>query len=199
MRRDDLPSGYDGWQALACGHSGTIPTLGPAPVKALLEKKRSKIWQYDIAHFLSELYSDLHYHRVTHSYSSFSQRALTLAHTHTKHMAPLLLTSSGLDCANYIDLTGTYKMKEEEEINLSHNGYPPPSQDCKFSVLCVGRGIDEDCNLTITTTNQGAMLRTVDGRVVGAVCSHNGAMVTKFTAIEFSGVITPGQGMKVAH
>ena len=194
MRRDDLPSGYDGWQALYCGRGSTAPCSGPAPVRAIKERKHGKLWQHDVTRFLSELHSEMRYHRVTHSYSSFSQRAVTFAHSQSKQTGQLLLTGRDTDCTNYTILTTSYKEEEAEEDEQLHcGGYPPPSQDCCFTVECEGGQMGKDCSLTITVINRGAMLRTVDGRVVGGVCRHNGYIATKFMGIQFSGVVTPGQ------
>ena len=188
MRRDDLPAGYDGWQALSS--SG----YGPAPVKAILESKHSKLWHYDIVRFLSELHSSVRYHRVTKSYSSYSQRAVTLAHTSHSSTAGLIVTAAapGGNESEYINITSCYKHQDEEEEERKTAGYST-NTDCSFTVSCEGEQIGSDTTLSITITNHGAMLRTVDGRVVGGVCRHNGDMATKFMGIQFTGAITPGQ------
>lgn len=164
-------------------------------MRAIRERKHGKLWQQDIIRFLSELHSDIRYYRVSHSYCSYSQQALTLAHSQSKQLGQLLLTGMATDCSNYTILTTSYKEEEEEKQDerLYHNGYPPPSQDCQFTVVCEGGEVGKDCTLTITVINRGAMLRTVDGRVVGAVCRHTGSTATRFMGIQFSGVVTPGQ------
>ena len=183
MRRDDLPAGYDGWQALITSNGG----YGPAPVRAILESKHGKLWQYDIVRFLSELHSSVRYHRVTQSYSSYSQRAVTLAHT--SHSTGLVVTSERE--GEYIDITSSYKHQDEQAASYLTRH----AADCTFKVTCEGGEINSsgDATLNISITNHGAMLRTVDGRVVGGVCRHNGTMSSKFMGIQFTGAITPGQ------
>lgn len=182
MRRDDLPAGYDGWQALITSNGG----YGPAPVRAILESKHGKLWQYDIVRFLSELHSSVRYHRVTESYSSYCQRAVTLAHT--THSTGMVVTSSKRD-NEYQDITSSYKHQNEQVASYSSH-----AADCSFEVTCKGGEIGSgDATLNISITNHGAMLRTVDGRVVGGVCRHNGTMSSKFMGIQFTGAITPGQ------
>lgn len=186
MRRDDLLADYDGWQAFCCGWGVSTPGSGPAPVRAIREKKQGKLWQYDVVKFLSELHSEMRYLRVTHSYSSYSQRAVSLAHTDCSATGRLVLAgSSGDKC---LDITSTYKEERTTDETTT-----PKSRDCHFSVECEGNKLGTDPTLTITITNRGPMLRTVDGKVVGGVCRHSGQISTKFMGVEYSGAITPEQ------
>ena len=60
MRRDDLPPGYDGWQAVdSPSTGGPTDSVGPVPVKAVLQKQVGKIWQGASQYFLSELLSEV--------------------------------------------------------------------------------------------------------------------------------------------
>ena len=59
MRRDDLPPGYDGWQAIDSPSSGPTNSVGPVPVKAIREKQIGKTWQGASQYFMSELLSEV--------------------------------------------------------------------------------------------------------------------------------------------
>ena len=73
--------------------------------------------------------------------------------------------------------------------------FPPPTRDCTF-VVSIGDGVrlGEPIELNVIIKNCGAMLRTVDGRVVGQVIYYCGQVVRKFMSMQFTGAISPGQG-----
>jgi len=53
--------------------------------------------------------------------------------------------------------------------------------------------LGDDIVLTVRIRNNGLMMRTVDGRVVGKVIYHTGVPVRSFLSMQFSGVVSPGQ------
>ena len=59
MRRDDLPAGYDGWQAVDSPSTGPTDSVGPVPVKAVQERQIGKLWQGASQYFMSELLSEV--------------------------------------------------------------------------------------------------------------------------------------------
>ena len=50
-----------------------------------------------------------------------------------------------------------------------------------------------DIEVTVTVSNKGAMLRRVDGRVVGTAVYYTGQQVRSFMSMDFTGLVSPGQ------
>ena len=76
-----------------------------------------------------------------------------------------------------------------------HRGFlHPPTRDCAFDLKLSGPvKLGEDIEVTVTVCNNGAMLRTVDGRLVGTAVFYTGHMVRTFMSLDFSGLVSPGQ------
>ena len=51
----------------------------------------------------------------------------------------------------------------------------------------------DDITLSVGIRNAGAMLRTVDGRVVGCSVLYTGRPLRSFMSMQFSGTVSPGQ------
>ena len=72
--------------------------------------------------------------------------------------------------------------------------FPPPTRDCSFELVVNNEAkLGDDIVLTVRIRNNGLMMRTVDGRVVGKVIYHTGVPVRSFLSMQFSGVVSPGQ------
>lgn len=199
MRRDDLPPGYDGWQVLdatsqdkQCGRF----RIGPAPVMAIHERKSGKEWLYDGEFVISEICADVRYLRVGKNFTNGINKHLSVAHVSHDEVGVALVTSRG-DQESPLDLTGDYKEPPEKPAStgiLSGSRFPPPSKDCSFEVKTSDNSaLGEEITITVTITNRGAMMRTVDGRVVGTVTHYTGQPVRNFMSMQFTGVISPGQ------
>ena len=200
MRRDDLPPGYDGWQVLdatsqdkQCGRF----RIGPASVLAIRERKSGKQWLYDGEYIISEISADVRFLRVGKNFTSGTNKHVSVAHVAHDEVGVALVTSRG-DQENPLDLTNQYKDTSKRPTQsgtiLSTSHFPPPTKDCAFEVKTSDDSVlGKEITLTITIRNRGAMMRTVDGRVVGTVIHYTGQPVRNFMSMQFSGVISPGQ------
>ena len=200
MRRDDLPSGYDGWQVLdatsqdkQCGRF----RIGPVSVLAIQERKLGKESLYDGEFVISEVSADIRFLRVGKNFTNGTNRHLSIAHVAHNEVGVALVTSEG-DQEHPLDLTGLYKdvskKPETPSTVLSVSHFPPPSKDCSFEVKTSDHAsLGEEITITVTIRNKGAMMRTVDGRVVGTVIHYTGQPVRNFMSMQFTGVISPGQ------
>ena len=200
MRRDDLPPGYDGWQVLdatsqdkQCGRF----RIGPASVIAIRERKVGKQAFFDGEFIISEISSDIRFLRVGKNFTNGTNKHLSVAHVAHNEVGVALVTGLG-DQGNPLDVTNEYKDMSEKPATtrtiLSASHYPPPTKDCSFEVITSDHSsLSEEITITITIRNKGAMMRTVDGRVVGTVIHYTGQSVRNFMSMQFSGVISPGQ------
>lgn len=212
MRRDDLPAGYDGWQAIDSPYSGPADSVGPVPVRAVWERQTGKIWQGASQYFMSELLSEVnsvgvvsgcgHYpapfhqirfHRVVHTYAHMNNQACTLAQVQEARTGLLVVTPT-LD-GNYSNITCSYRervVQDDPAPNTTYP-YPRPSQDCRCEVSCRGQWVGSDVEVIVTISNNGPMLRTVDGRVVGMTTRYTGQVLASFLHMQMTGSIIPGQ------
>ncbi len=71
--------------------------------------------------------------------------------------------------------------------------FPPQSRDCSFSVSCESVRLGESVTLVTSIANNGALQRTVDGRVVCHVVDYTGHVMRRFASMTFTGVVAPGQ------
>ena len=200
MRRDDLPPGYEGWQVLDATsqdkQSGRF-RIGPAPVMAIRERKSGKEWLYDGEFVISEIGADVRYLRVGKNFSNGTNKHLSVAHVSHDEVGVALVTSGG-EQTSPLDLTEDYKEPMEEKPVptgiLSGSRFPPPSKDCTCEVKTSdGSALGEEIVVTVTIGNRGAMMRIVDGRVVGTIIHYTGQPVRNFMSMQFTGVISPGQ------
>lgn len=206
MRRDDLPRGYDGWQVLDATsqdrQSGRY-RIGPASVVAIKNNQSSKKWPYDVEYVRSQLTADVCYYRVTSSFSTASNQAFSLASVGKGEVGTCLVTSSYTNTEKYkpLTLTADYRepivSAEPAEASRQQRGFPyPPARDCSFD-LALGASVNlgEDIEISVTVANNGAMLRTVDGKLVGTAVYYTGQPVRSFMSLDFSGLVSPGQSM----
>lgn len=201
MRRDELPQGYDGWQVLDATsqdrHSGRY-RIGPASVLAIRNGQTGKMWPHDVEFVLSQLNADISYYRVSSSYATTSNQSISLAKVCRGEVGTCLVTSSYSkeDECKPLEVTGNYR---EHPINAEPDANAqriplPPTCDCSFDLKLSGAvKFGEDIHITVRVTNNGAMLRTVDGRVVGTVIYYTGQPVRTFMSMDFSGLVSPGQ------
>ena len=203
MRRDDLPTGYDGWQVLDATsqpkQSGHYRT-GPASVRAIREgRSGDKKWPYSNQVIISEVSADTRYIRVSKSYGSCSNSTFTVAQVQHGETGTLIVTSSPNDTPTHpLDITAHYKellpMATPSVAEKTASRFPAPSRDCTFDVSTnEGATLGEDVIITISIANKGAMLRTLDGRVVGKVIRYTGHIVHSFMSMQFKGIVSPGQ------
>ena len=210
MRRSDLPEGYDGWQVLdptsQDRQSGRY-RIGPASVIAAKEGHSGKKWPYDLEFVKSEVGADVRYLRVSSSYSTVSSATTSLAHVNHNEVATSLVTTScGEDWGSEpLDITNNYRNipptpSEPSSESSCSQRFPSPTRDCFFEVeMNDGAKLGEDIKIKVSVRNGGGMLRTVDGKVVGSIIYYTGQPVHSFMTMQFSGQISPGQGMNLFH
>ncbi len=201
MRRDDLPLGYEGWQVVDATpqdkQSGRF-RIGPAPVRAVQEGKAGRKWAYDCEYVTSEVGSDVRYLRVTQNCASTTVKTVSVAQVRGNETGSLILTSVGSGSDSRLDVTSSYKQIEQNSDRQWSSSFPPPSKDCSFSVvMSEGVRVGESVEVRVDIRNEGAMLRTVDGRVVGRVVLYTGRVVRNLLSMEFSGDVSPGQSKSI--
>lgn len=201
MRRDDLSQGYDGWQVLDATsqdrHSGRY-RIGPASVLAIRNGRSGKMWPHDVEFVMSQVNADISYYRVTSNFATASNQSISLAKVCRGEVGTSLVTSSYAEENHCLPLEVTANYREHPistEPDTGAQRLPlPPTRDCCFDLkLSSDVKFGEDINITIRVTNNGAMLRTVDGRVVGTVIYYTGQPVRTFMSMDFSGLVSPGQ------
>ena len=199
MRRDDLPQGYDGWQALdptsQDRQSGRF-RIGPASVKAIKQCQSGKKWPYDVEYVMSRITADVSYYRVTSNFSTVSNQAISLARVNKGEVGTSLVTSSHLksDKCKPLDRSADYRDSHASSAAPAQRLPCPPTRDCSFSLqLSGGVELGHDIGITVTVSNNGAMLRRVDGRVVGTAVYYTGQPARSFMSMDFTGLVSPGQ------
>lgn len=208
MRRDDLPRGYNGWQVLDATsqdrQSGCY-RIGPASVTAIKRGLSGKKWPYDAEYVMSQLEADVCYYKVTSSFSTTSNQAISLARVARGEVGTCVVTASfaSADAHKPLDRTAQYKILATSTTpplyTATHHFLCPPARDCSFALkVSAGAKLGQDIEIVLSVTNNGAMLRTVDGRVVGASIFYTGHSVRPFMSMDFSGLISPGQSMSPA-
>ncbi len=126
-----------------------------------------------------------------------SNRQCTLAKVLTNQCGRLIVTTDPTDSCNYIDITAEYKegVVDIKATPLSSPtrpySYPVPCKDCSIEMTCTRGGVADDFVVTVTLTNNGPMLRTLDGRLVVIATQYNGDNPKSIAFTEFSGKITP--------
>ena len=148
---------------------------------------------YGGEYILSEVTADTRYlriGRVANRPSSFAQ----VRHDEVGSEVVTMVTDEN-DSLTLATITDQYRELTEQAPSSHTTHFPPPTRDCTFCIntnndVCLG----ETIQVSVIIKNCGAMLRTVDGRVVGHVIYYNGRVVRKFMSMQFTGVISPGQG-----
>ena len=99
--------------------------------------------------------------------------------------------------SDWLDITASYRKDRPTTMPLpkSPYPYPPPSRDCHVEVTCSHVTLGSDFNVTVTITNKGPMLRTVDGKIVGMSTQYTGKIFKSFLSMQFEGSVTPQQSM----
>ena len=201
MRRDDLAEGYSGWQVLdptSQGRQGGRFRIGPASVRAIREGLSGKQWPYNNEYVRSEVESDVKYLRSLGHYNyGTTNKLLNLAKVNRNEVGTSIITQSPQrNKQESLDLTDTYKSVKTSTPSIVDKAhiFPSPAQDCSFEVkhnqdVKLGDNLD----LNVVVGNKGAMLRTIDGKVVGFSILYTGEPMSSFMSMEFSGIISPGQ------
>lgn len=209
MRRDDLPEGYGGWQVLdpiSQGRQSGRYRIGPSSVRAVREGLSGKKWLYDNEYVRSEVESDVRYVRSMGTYSFCKPNSQqNIARVNRDEVGTCIVTSSyvgGVSEHEPLDITALYKNMSDNAKDeptpcfYMDNGrtFPSPSRDCTFYVETSGGvKLGEEVCVSVRVCNEGAVLRTVDGRVVGSVILYTGEPICNFMSMEFSGIISAGQ------
>ena len=129
-----------------------------------------------------------------------SNRQCSLAKVMQNQCGQMIITTDPNDTSRYINITAEYKTISTiapPHSELATYPYPPPSKDCSIQVACGHGDVCNDFTITITLTNSGPMVRTVDGRVVVITNQCNGDHPKSLLFTEFSGKITPKRGMSL--
>ncbi|KAG7326469.1 hypothetical protein KOW79_009870 [Hemibagrus wyckioides] len=132
MKREDLPEGYDGWQAVDPTpqerSDGTF-RCGPAPVKAIRECRTDM--NYDVPFIYAEV------NAVVHRYIMCQSQILSCT-TETDRVGALICTK-GLGSDKPQDITSTYKHNKESargfSVELNLDKMPVVGENICFSVI----------------------------------------------------------------
>ena len=126
-----------------------------------------------------------------------SNRQCTLVQVKSD-MTGLLMVTNDNNIQNYIDITDEYKERATPTPTpTSLYPYPPPSKDCNIEMTCSGSEVGKDFQITLNLTNNGPMVRTIDGRIVIMSSQYTGQNPNPFMFMQFAGTITPGQGITI--
>ena len=203
MRRDDLPSGYDGWQVIdptsQDKQSGRF-RVGPASVEAIRTEKSGKKAPYDAEYIISEVSADVRYLRVSSNHTLGQTRTVGVAYVNHSEVGAEIVTSSA--DGELVDVTSSYKDSSSlvENDTNSHTRFPLPTKDCEVKVLTSDTSkYGEAISVVVTIQNKGAFLRTVDGRVTGRVVYYTGQHVRQLLSMQFTGTICPGQSQFMSN
>lgn len=147
------------------------------------------------SYIISEVNADVRYLRVSKSFATVSNRTVSVAKVCCGEVGTLIATSAGAGFTP-LDITTSYRDTEVSPSSPVQSSFhfPPPTRDCSFELVTSDKTrLGDDIVLSIQVMNEGSMMRTVDGRVVGKVVYHTGVPVRSFMSMQFSGVISPGQ------
>lgn len=199
MRRPDLVPGYDGWQvvdsALQSRCSGKYG-IGPVPVVALKQRKARERGCHGGEFILAEVTADVRYLRVQSTGLNRPTSVAQVRHDETGlEIVTMATDEHGSVCLSTI--TDQYRDPSHVTDHAPLH-FPSPAKDCTFSLSADEACIGEPIHIHITIANGGAMLRTIDGRVLGHVIHYHGQVAQQFMSMRFSGVISPSAG-ELAH
>ena len=215
MRRDDLPTGHDGWQALdptSQHRQGGTRCIGPVSLPSVKEERvygekgrrgggggggrgaggggRGNGNGEECLH--SEVSADVRFLRVLKSFTSITNRVLSVALVRHDQVGRSLLAGNGSDLSP-INVTSNYKeVGPHDRATFTH--YPAPSRDCKIDITTNDAAkLGKKISLTVAISNQGLHLRTLDGKVGGHIVRYTGVAIREFMSMQFTGVVAPGQ------
>ena len=115
---------------------------------------------------VSEVNSDLRFLRVSKSYASITNQIMAVALVRHGEVGVRLIAGVGIGL-DAVDVTSDYKIGAGTVQEA-----PPtfPSRDCSVEVVMGDGGkLGEAVELTVTVSNHGHLLRTLDGRVEGHI------------------------------
>lgn len=116
---------------------------------------------------VSEVAADLRFLRVSKSYASITNRILSVALVRHNQIGVSLVAGNGTSMDPLI-VTHAYK-KEELQNKAPPTHLASPARDCTVEVNTVDSKLGEQISLSVTVTNHGHMLRTLDGKVEGRI------------------------------
>ena len=113
---------------------------------------------------VSEVSADIRFLRISKSYSTITNRVMSVALTKHNEVGVHLVAGDGVSLTP-LDVTDTYKSVELQRVPT----HRLPTRDCSVEVGMKGEGVrlGDKVELTVTVANHGHMLRTLDGRVEG--------------------------------
>ncbi|XP_034978245.1 protein-glutamine gamma-glutamyltransferase 2 [Zootoca vivipara] len=148
MTRQDLPGGYDGWQALdptPQEKSEGVYCCGPTPVRAV--KEGDLKLKYDVKFVFAEVNADVAYLMLQ---SDMSRKRTTYSTLVGKHIST---KSVGRDAKE--DITHNYKYPEDSEEERSvfekakhQKVYPPPEEGLKVKIKA-SEGMNNGCDFDV--------------------------------------------------
>ncbi len=127
--------------------------------------------------------------------SRLVSKQFTLAHTRKDEVATEIVTmgtDNKTNAAILLDVTSDYRIPPTPPHTRTPH-FPHQSRDCSFQVSCQPVPLGEVITVVTRITNEGALQRSVDGRVVCYVMAYTGRLVRRFANMTFTGVVAPGQ------
>ena len=119
-------------------------------------------------YIVSEVNADLRFLRVSKSYASITNQIMSVALVCHNRVGVRLVAGNGTS-VDPVNVTDAYKWAEFCE-KVPHSRPPLPTRDCSVEVSTMdGCKLGERVQLTVTVTNHGHLLRTLDGRVEGHI------------------------------
>ena len=119
-------------------------------------------------YIISEVNADLRFLRVSKSYANITNRVLSVALVRHDQIGVRLVAGNGTSL-DPLNVTDTYKqVGQHDETPATH--LPIRSRDCTVEVsMTDSRKLGETLELSVTVTNHGPLLRTLDGKVEGHI------------------------------
>ena len=146
------------------GDHGTRGSRGQKTVKrGCGEGRNSNGAEY----IISEVNADLRFLRVSKSYASITNRILSVALVRHDQIGVQLLAGNGASL-DPLNITDAYKQVEQND-ETPHTHLPTRNRDCTVEVSMADKKLGETLELSVTVTNHGHLLRTLDGKVEGHI------------------------------
>ena len=117
-------------------------------------------------YIVSEVNSDLRFLRVSKSYASITNQIMSVALVRHSEVGLRLIAGDG-SSLDPVEVTTDYK---QGPGTLEETPSVLPTRDCSVEVVVEDGGkLGESLELSVSVTNHGHMLRTLDGRVEGHI------------------------------